>query len=87
MNKNKVKELMKQAGTDTSGKWMGVEHVEKLLEAITLEFIDILETEIKLVKGYQSTACNEFDVSWHEGKIEHFKKLLDKTNQHFGVDK
>jgi hypothetical protein len=87
MNKDKVKELMKQAGTDTSGKWMGVDHVEKLLEAITLEFIDILETEIKLVKGYQSTACNNFDFSWHEGKIEHLKKLIDKSKDHFGVDK
>ena len=30
----RIKELMKQAGTDTSGKWMGVEHAEKLAELI-----------------------------------------------------
>ena len=78
---------MKHAGTDTSGKWMGVDHVEKLLEAITLEFIDILQTEIELVKGYQIGAVNEFDVRWHQGKIDHFEKLIGKSKQHFGVDK
>lgn len=83
MNKDKIKELMQQAGTDTSGKWMGVDHAEKLIESLVYEFIDILQTEIDLVKGYQSTACNDFDVSWHQGKIDHFKKLLDKTNQRF----
>ena len=30
----RIKELMKQAGTDTSGKWMGVEHAEKFAELI-----------------------------------------------------
>ena len=27
--KNKIKELMKQAGTDISGKWMSVDNAEK----------------------------------------------------------
>ena len=30
----RIKELMKQAGTDSSGKWMGVEHAEKFAELI-----------------------------------------------------
>ena len=32
-----IKELMKQAGTDSSGKWMGVEHAEKFAELIVRE--------------------------------------------------
>ena len=32
-----IKELMKQAGTDSSGKWMGVEHAEKFAELIVQE--------------------------------------------------
>jgi hypothetical protein len=36
MNK-RIKDLMKQAGTDTSGKWMGVEHAEKFAELIVRE--------------------------------------------------
>jgi len=36
MNKQ-IKELMKQAGTDSSGKWMGIEHAEKFAELIVRE--------------------------------------------------
>jgi hypothetical protein len=32
--KEQIKELMKQAGTDTSSKWMGVDHAEKLVELV-----------------------------------------------------
>jgi len=31
------KQLMQQAGTDTSGKWMGVDHAEKFAELIVRE--------------------------------------------------
>jgi hypothetical protein len=60
--------------------------LEKFAELIVRECIDILETEIELVKGYKSTACNDFDVRWHEGKIEHFAKLIEKSKKHFGVE-
>jgi hypothetical protein len=30
----RIKQLMDQAGTDTSGKWMGVDHAEKFAELI-----------------------------------------------------
>jgi predicted transcriptional regulator len=59
---------------------------EKFAELIVRECIGILETEIELVKGYKSTACNDFDVRWHEGKIEHFAKLVEKNKKHFGVE-
>lgn len=32
-----IQELMLQAGTDTSGKWMGVEHAEKFAQLIVKE--------------------------------------------------
>ena len=32
-----IQELMKQAGTDSSGKWMGVDNAEKFAELIILE--------------------------------------------------
>jgi len=37
LGKMRIKELMKKAGTDTSGKWMGVEHAEKFAELIVRE--------------------------------------------------
>ena len=33
----KIKELMQQAGTDTSGKWMGVDNAEKFAELMVQE--------------------------------------------------
>ena len=49
MNKQ-IQELMTQAGTDTSGKWMGVEHAEKFAELIVKECIEIskkIETDLE----------------------------------------
>jgi hypothetical protein len=37
LGKMRIRELMKKAGTDTSGKWMGVEHAEKFAELIVRE--------------------------------------------------
>jgi hypothetical protein len=61
-------------------------NAEKFAQLIVQECIDILETEIELVKGYKSTACNDFDVRWHEGKIKHFTQLVEKSKKHFGVE-
>jgi phosphosulfolactate phosphohydrolase-like enzyme len=36
----RIEQLMKQAGTDSSGKWMGVEHAEKFAELIVAECLE-----------------------------------------------
>ena len=77
----RIRELAEQVyGTQAT------EQEIKLAESIVRECIGILETEIELVKRYKSTACNDFDVRWHEGKIEHFVKLIEKNKKHFGVE-
>ena len=43
LGKMRIRELMKKAGTDTSGKWMGVEHAEKLIELVVQECADIAD--------------------------------------------
>jgi hypothetical protein len=75
---------MYPSGLDIA-KW-GPAYQEKFAELIVQECIGILEAEIELVKGYKSTACNDFDVRWHQGKIEHFVKLVEKSKKHFGVE-
>jgi hypothetical protein len=92
---SRFQELAEQAGmyVDLDGKpwpkWMGAEECEvayaRFAELIVKECIGILEAEIELVNGYKSTACNDFDVCWHQGKIEHFAKLVEKSKKHFGV--
>jgi len=89
----RIKELAVQAGAVKVWEWASDDvldtksmDTEKFAELIVAECIGILETEIELVKGYKSTACNDFDVRWHEGKIEHFAKLVEKSKKHFGVE-
>lgn len=59
----------------------------KFAELITAEFIGLLEYEIAMCQKYKTTSCNDFDRRWHEGKIVHFKRMIDKTKDHFGVEK
>ena len=42
----RINELMKQAGTDVSGKWMGVDHATKFAELIVQECIGAI-SEVK----------------------------------------
>ena len=59
---------------------------EQFAELMTTEFIGLLEYEIAMLKKYKTAACNDFDRRWHEGKIVHFYKLIEKTKDHFGVE-
>jgi hypothetical protein len=77
--KERIKELAREAGLLAYNPEGPPTKLEKFAELIVRECIGILETEIELVKGYKSTACNDFDVRWHEGKIEHFAKLVEKS--------
>ena len=60
--------------------------LDKFVELMTAEFIGLLEYEIAMLEKYKTTACNDFDRRWHEGKIVHFNKLIEKTKDHFGVE-
>ncbi len=54
-----IQELMKQAGTDTSGKWMSVDNAEKFAELIVRNCRDMF-----IVNSASWNLLNE--------KIEHF---------------
>jgi hypothetical protein len=64
----RIKDLMKKAGTDTSGKWMGVEHAEKLVEIVVQECIWALWTE----------ECRVSDLA-----AEEYTRGSNKINNHF----
>jgi len=81
----RIKELATEARLLT-GWPVGHNEYQRFAELMTTEFIGILEHEIKLVKGYKEQSFNDRDRDWHEGKIIHFHKLIDKTKKHFGVE-
>ena len=74
----RIKELIKQVGTDSSGKWIGVENVEKFAELIVAECTKILADN------------NEFRgcviISKHFGVELDVNETLRNRNTYFGND-
>jgi hypothetical protein len=72
--KQLIKDFMLQAGTDTSGKWMGVEHAEKFAELIVKECIEVSRRTILSGSGV--------DPDTFTGTV----KTAEKIKEHFGVE-
>ena len=86
---DRIKELAVEAGYEKDmfgiGHW-DMPECQKFAELMSAEFIGLLEYEIAMLEKYKTAACNDFDRRWHEGKIVHFNKLIEKTKDHFGVE-
>ena len=57
----RIEELMKQAGTDVSGKWMSVDHAEKFAMLVIQAYNEELKEsrrEIKRDLGYSRVGLN-----------------------------
>ena len=76
MTNDKIRELIKQAGTDTSGKWIGIDKAEELVKLVVAECciaIDYTNT---------SHVYTTFDESLVKLTIRNSKEAVQ---QHFGV--
>jgi len=83
---DRLKELTVKAGfPDWSNHAIEFE-LDQFAGLMTAEFIGLLEYEIAMLEKYKTTSCNDFDRRWHEGKIVHFRRMIDKTKDHFGVE-
>ena len=72
----RIKELMKQAGTDSSGKWMGLEHAEKFAQLIVQECARLCEHESN------DDEHDQYDM----GMSVKAKNIKTAIKQHFGVE-
>jgi hypothetical protein len=72
----RIKELVLLAGTDTSGKWMSMDHAEKFAEAIVRECADQI-----IAKG---TDWVDFAPS-QTGVRPEYWDMAQQIKQHFGV--
>jgi hypothetical protein len=85
MNKQ-IQELMLLAGTDTSGKWMGVEHAEKFAELIVRECIAQCEQVATAADAKsKSKFVTDDGRMLHEGMWGGAKNCSGQIKQHFGV--
>ena len=88
MNK-RIRELMQQVGTDTSGKWMGVEHAEKFAELIMRECAQLNQEQSYELAGVivDTEEGDGFDhVCLNTVKRVHDYLASNQLTEHFGVD-
>jgi hypothetical protein len=71
----RIRELIKQVGTDVSGKWMNVDNSEKFAELIVRECVDIVKN---LSPGYEDYR-DQIEDAFRRDCVEEIK-------QHFGVE-
>jgi hypothetical protein len=76
MKMNKIEQLIKQAGTDSSGKWMSIEQAQKLAHLI------VNECYIAIENTNTSHVYTTFDDGQFKATII---KSKDAVKQHFGV--
>jgi len=68
----KIKDLMAQAGTDVSGKWMGVDHVEQFANLVIKECIGVLEHRAE---------------NWRtDSAALEARRCIASIKQHFGIE-
>ncbi len=73
---NKIEELIKQAGTDSSGKWISVEQAHQLANLI------INECYIAIENTNTGHVYTTFDDGQFKATI---RKSKDAVKQHFGL--
>jgi hypothetical protein len=76
--KMRIRELVLQAGSDTSGKWMSIDNAEKFAQLIAKECADITNGLSKLFPRTDVA----FDVGYTTGTTRATKEIL----KHFGVE-
>jgi hypothetical protein len=82
----RIQELMLLAGTDTSGKWMGVEHAERFAELIVRECIAHCEQVATAADAKsKSKFVTDDGRMLHEGMWGGAKNCSGQIKQHFGV--
>jgi hypothetical protein len=75
---DRLTELMKIAGTDSSGKWMGVDNAEAFAKLIIKECITAVE---------EKTNRHHIHTSFDNGLVEAtISKSKIAIKQHFGVE-
>ena len=89
---DRIEELVKQVGTDVSGKWMNVDNVEKFAELIVQECAHLVDT---LNEAYEAPSTagkfikNHFGIEIHSdkdyeiGTIEECEKFAESRRKPF----
>ncbi len=76
MMNDKIKELIKRAGTDSSGKWLSLDNAEELVKIVVAECYIAIE----------NTNTHHVYTTFDESIVKHtIRNSKDAVQQHFGV--
>lgn len=76
MTNDKIRELIKRAGTDSSGKWVSVDNAEELVRLVVAECYIAIE----------NTNTHHVYTTFDEGLVKQtIRNSKDAVQQHFGV--
>ena len=90
---DRIKQLIKQVGTDVSGKWVNVDNVEKFAESIVQECAHLVDT---LNEAYEAPSTagkfikEQFGIEIHSdkdyeiGTLEECEKFAESRRKPFG---
>ncbi len=81
-----IKEFMKQAGTDTSGKWMSIDNAEKLAELIVRECIAMCDNVSADYLKHRKGAFDFQDKNIYAEGEAACDIIKYKMKKHFGVE-
>jgi len=81
----RIQDLILQVGTDTSGKWMRVDQVEKFAELIVAECINREELLGAIARGWCSEK-NAHKTMDSDLALAIFDEVEQQIKQHFGVE-
>lgn len=76
MMNNKIQELIKRAGTDSSGKWISIDNVEELIKTVIAECYVAID----------NTNTHHIYTTFDEGLVRRtISNTKTAVQQHFGV--
>ena len=81
----RIIELIKQSGTDVSGKWMSMYQVEKFAELIVRECVNREELLGAIARGWCSEK-NSHKTMDSDLALAIFDEVERQIKQHFGVE-
>lgn len=76
----KLQNLVKQVGTDVSGKWIAVDKVDQLADLIVQECVDKIES-YRIPVG--NSSAGEMACEWTYAAL---KEIRDEIKEHFGME-
>jgi hypothetical protein len=76
----KLQNLVKQVGTDVSGKWIAIDRVDQLADLIVRECVDKIES-YRIPVG--NSSAGEMACEWTYTAL---KEIRDEIKEHFGME-